>query len=97
MQLGIGADGSTPDTSWEWSVCTYNEDKDGLTPGDLANDEYACTSVLDGLVGVSDYAGRTRLGDGAWLYCDLGSTCGGAGSTDGYSPDSAGHLEIVGL
>ena len=41
VQLGLGTVGSVPDDSWTWTTAAYAEDKDGLTPGDLANDEYA--------------------------------------------------------
>ena len=55
-------------------VCLhYNEDKDGLVPDDLANDEYACTvESLESFVGVNDFAMRVRVDEGAWTYCDLG-------------------------
>ena len=74
----------------------YNEDKDGLIPGDLANDEYSCTMELASHIGTNDFAMRVRVETGLWTYCDLGPECGGSGSSDGYSVDTTGHLEVTG-
>ncbi|MCK6507568.1 hypothetical protein L6R53_30075 [Myxococcota bacterium] len=100
VQVGVGADGSDPSGgTWDWSVAAWSSDKDGLTPGDLANDEYAGSFALPSTAGRYDYAGRVSADGGrSWLYCDLAEAdangCGGAGSGDGYDPDDAGQLTV---
>ena len=95
VQLGVGETGSLPDESWTWTEASYNDDKDGLTPGDLANDEYFCVGTAPTETSTYDYAGRVRLDEGPWLYCDWGGDCGGSGSDDGYSPFMAGQLTVT--
>ena len=94
VELGIGAAGSVPDDGWTWTEASYINDKDGLSPGDLANDEYTSTLTAPSTLGIYDYAARTRVGEGPWLLCDLGHTCGGVGSDDGYDPATAGVLTV---
>ena len=96
VELGVGADGTTPDGSWSWTAMAWNMDKDGLSSGDLANDEYAGTLTAPATVGSYDFAARVSADGGAsWLSCDLGGdTCGGAGSDDGYSAATAGSLTV---
>ena len=93
VELGIGPDDTWPDESWTWTDAVYNKDT-GTYFGDSANDEYACSATAPLTPGLHDYAARARVGEGEWLYCDVGSDCGGAGSDDGYSPTTAGSLEV---
>jgi len=98
VQLGVGPDGSDPASAagWTWSSAAYNVDKDGLSPGDLANDEYTGTFTAPSTAGAYDYCGRVSVDSGAsWTYCDLGgSGCSGGGSGDGYSAATAGQLTV---
>lgn len=97
LQIGVGGDGTDPATgAWTWAEMAYNTDKDGLSAGDLSNDEYAGTFVAPGSPGSYDYALRATADDGlSWLYCDVGGeTCGGLGSDDGYSPAEAGQCAV---
>ena len=94
VELGVGAAGTIPDEIWTWTVAGYHMDKDGLTPGDLANDEYRTSMLAPGIPGAYAYAARARTGEGAWTLCDLGDTCGGIGSDDGYDPATAGVLTV---
>lgn len=95
MEVGVGPDGSDPATSagWTWSSMSYNVDKDGLFPGDLANDEWMGTFTVPA-AGAWDFAVRATADGGAsFAYCDVGGdTCGGAGTDDGYDPADAGQL-----
>ena len=100
VQVGVGADGSDPAAgAWTWTTAAWSSDKDGLVPGDRANDEYVGTFTLPGVAGAYDDAGRASADGGvSWLYCDLaeadGNGCGGAGSADGYAPSEAGALTV---
>jgi hypothetical protein len=97
VELGVGDDGTDPAShlSWTFVTAVYNEDKDGLSPGDLANDEYMADLPIPGTSGEYDYAYRARVHGGPWTYIDLGgSDCGGNGSGDGYSPTNAGALTV---
>lgn len=88
MELGVGASGSDPttDASWVWSAMTYNEDKDGLLEGDLANDEYVGTFWAPATAGSFDYVVRATADYGlSYTLCDLGGdSCNYGGSSDGY-------------
>lgn len=90
-QVGYGPDGSDPSadaSNWTWVDATYNVDVDGLTPGDLANDEYQATLTVQ-QAGTFDYAYRFSADNGnTWLYCDQD------GSDNGYSPDQAGDMTV---
>lgn len=97
VEVGVGPDGSDPNGGgWTWAAATWNMDKDGLTPGDLANDEYAGTFTVPSVAGSYDYCGRVSIDGGAsWTLCDLGGDgCGGLGSNDGYDPANAGQLTV---
>ena len=97
VEVGYGADGVVPyGGSWTWSTATYNGDKDGLTSGDLANDEYAGSFTAPSASGSYDYAGRVSIDSGAsWTYCDFGGdSCGGSGTDDGWSSADAGDLTV---
>lgn len=97
LQLGVGGDGTDPETgAWTWTEMSYNTDKDGLSAGDLANDEYAGAFTAPSTPGAYDYAVRATADEGAsWLYCDGGGdSCPGLGSDDGYSPSDAGQCTV---
>ena len=95
VEVGVGADGSDPSAGgWTWSTATYNVDTDGLSSGDLANDEYQGQVTAPATVGEYDVCARVSVDDGAsWTYCDLGGEgCSGSGSDDGYDPSTAASL-----
>ena len=97
LQVGVGEDGTDPATgAWSWTEMTYNTDKDGLSAGDLSNDEYGGAFTAPAAPGAYDYAVRASADDGySWLYCDDGGdTCGGLGSDDGYSAAEAGECTV---
>jgi hypothetical protein len=87
-QIGVGAVGEDP-TAWTWADAAYNVSVDGMTAGDLANDEYAAT--LPGrAAGEYLYAFRFSVDDGAtWTTCDL------TGTEDGFAAADAGALHVV--
>ena len=97
VEVGVGPNGSHPlrDVGWTWSPATYNADKDGLTPGDRANDEYVGTFIVPSR-GPWDYCMRVSVDEGrTWTACDRGGeSCTGSGSNDGYRPDDAGQLTV---
>ncbi len=90
-QVGYGPDGSDPSSdpsSWTWTDASYNVDVDGLTQGDLANDEYMGTLTVQ-QTGTYDFAYRFSADNGAsWLYCDQD------GSDNGYLPAQAGDMTV---
>lgn len=97
LEVGWGPTGSDPTAGgWTWTAMVYNLDKDGLVPGDLANDEWAGELVAPSAAGTYAYAVRASADVGAtWTYCDLGGdTCAGSGSDDGYDPGDAGRLLV---
>ncbi len=91
--VGAGPDGTDPatDPGWFWLQASPNAAWDGAAAGEPNNDEYeADLSVSTG--GVLDVAYRFSADGGlSWTYCDRGP----AGSSDGYTPSTAGSL-IVG-
>jgi hypothetical protein len=98
-QVGWGEDGSDPGDGWTWTAARYLGDKDGLSEGDLANDEYQASFTAPGTPGAYDYAFRFSLDSGSsWTTCDRGGDeggeCEGTGSADGYSPADAGQLTV---
>jgi hypothetical protein len=88
FHVGVGDAGSDPesDRSWTWFAMRYFSDKDGLTAGDLANDEYVGSFDLPATPGTYDYVARATADDGlTWTLCDLGGdSCNLGGSSDGY-------------
>ncbi len=86
-QLGWGSDAEYE--SFQYVDMTYNTDKDGLNPGDLANDEYGAPLTIQA-GGTYRYAARFRLTSApdTWVYCDLD------GSENGVTADQLGVLEI---
>jgi len=83
-QVGYGPDGSNPDgnPAWTWVEMAFNVDVGN-------NDEFK-GQLLPEMVGVFDYAVRYTTTNGlVWLYADLD------GTGNGYSPDQAGHLEVL--
>ncbi len=98
-QVGWGEDGSTPGDDWTWTAARYLGDKDGLTEGDLANDEYQSSFEAPSTAGDYDFAFRFSMDGGStWSTCDRGGDeggeCEGTGSDDGYSPADAGQLTV---
>ena len=90
-QVGYGTLGTEPstDTGWEWRDVVYNMSVDGLVPGDLANDEYMGTLLID-TEGDFSYSLRfSKDGGNSWLYCD------GDGTDNGYDPSEAGVVTVV--
>lgn len=88
FDLGVGNSGTDPesDLSWRWSPMTYYADKDGLSEGDQANDEYLGNFIVPESAGTYDYTARASADDGlSWTLCDLGGdSCNFGGSSDGY-------------
>lgn len=96
-ELGVGPDGSDPETDagWTWTAATYHGDADAYYPGDRANDEYRADGVAPMVPGAYDYAYRFTTDAGvSWVYADLGGYCGFIGTTDGYQPGTAGALTV---
>jgi hypothetical protein len=97
-EVGVGPDGSDPASAsgWTWAPMSYNTDKDGLSAGDLANDEYAGTFTAPSGPGAYDYCLRVSVDEGrSWTYCDGGgASCAGSGSDDGYRAADAGQLTV---
>lgn len=89
-EVGVGQTATDPTSlDWIWASAAYNVDVDGLTAGDLANDEYMAMLTV-ATAGVQAYAYRFSADQGAsWLYCDLG------GSDDGYQTSQAGSLQVA--
>jgi secreted trypsin-like serine protease len=74
-EVGFGPNGSAPDTApgWIWYGAQYNVDADGLSPGDLANDEYMGT-VFPYAAGTYSLAYRFSVDRGTtWKTCPSGS------------------------
>ncbi len=87
-QLGYGAAADDP-TSWSWTDADYNVDVDGMTSGDLANDEYWQRLTVPTAVSYA-YAYRFTMDDGrSWRYCDLDGTAVGE-----FTVDQAGALTV---
>ena len=84
VSLGVGAPDADPSSDWTWSECVYNADADGLSSGDMANDEFMGTFQAPDAAGTYRYTVRARIGDGPWTLCDFGSSCGGEGTADGF-------------
>lgn len=88
-ELGYGPPDDAPGSaSWRWRAASYGRDVDGLTSGDLANDEYSAS--LDATVlGIFALAYRVSVDAGqTWTYCDAD------GSQNGYSAAAAGSLIV---
>ncbi len=84
-ELGVGANGSTPDASWSWTTASFDSHQGN-------NDQYVATLVApDALDTRFDYAFRFRLAAGAdWLYCDLDGS-----AVAGYATEQAGDLLVA--
>lgn len=87
-ELGWGT-GGDPST-FDFVAMAYNVDLDGLTAGDLANDEYGGSLTIPD-AGSYQYAARFRVDGGGWTYCDLD------GSENGTSEDQLGIIDVVEL
>lgn len=87
-QVGYGLESADPAT-WTWAAAAYSGDVDGLTPGDLANDEYAGTFAVP-TPGAYRVAYRFSIDGGqTWTLCDLG------GSGDGFAAADAAALTVL--
>ena len=95
VALGVGDLDAEPLADWDWSECSYFKDIDGLTTGDVANDEYVGAFEAPADAGTYRYAVRARIGEGSWTLCDFGASCGGEGSTDGFDINATGELTVV--
>ncbi len=88
MYVGVGNAGTDPDTdaSWAWYPMDYNVDTDGLSQGDMANDEYMGSFTTPSSPGAYDYAVRASADyELSFSLCDLGGdACNYGGSADGY-------------
>lgn len=100
-QAGVGPTDVDPrddELSWTWFDAVYNADRDGLAPGDQANDEYLARVTAPSTTGDYAYVIRFSSDFGAsWVYADLGpnSGCGGLGTTDGFDLADAGLLTVI--
>ena len=97
VQFGVGPGGGDPsDGTWSWESATYNTDKDGLSSGDLANDEFTGTVTAPSASGDYDVCARVSIdGGSSWTYCDHGGdSCGGDGTNDGYSASDSTALTV---
>ncbi|HNQ67416.1 MAG TPA: choice-of-anchor J domain-containing protein [Bacteroidales bacterium] len=65
--IGYSTENTDPSTWTNWVPATYNTDADGMTPGDLANDEYM-TSLLFTDPGTYYYASRFSYAEGPYSY-----------------------------
>lgn len=89
-ELAWGDAGTDP-TTWTESVsASYSQDVDGLTAGDLANDEYTSTLTI-ATMGDYDYAYRFSLDGGTtYTWCDTD----GNGTASPFEPTKVGTLEV---
>lgn len=89
-ELGYGADAADYEI-FNYVSMAYNGDQDGLTPGDLSNDEYNAPLTIS-TAGSYRYAARFRTTQpqGDWFYCDLD----GNSPDDPFEPEELGVLEI---
>ena len=86
VEVGAGPDGSLPGPEWLWAAAAPLA---GWSEA-AGTDGYGA-SLSVGAPGTLDVAARVSVDNGwSWTLCDTG-----AGSGDGYSPATAGALEIV--
>ena len=91
MQIGwIFSEG--PVDTFTYRDMTYNVDKDGLVPGDTANDEYAGALSDIFNAGTYGYVARGRIDNGEWFYCDLD---GNNGADEPFELDQAGVVTVT--
>ncbi|MBN1948010.1 MAG: lamin tail domain-containing protein [Bradymonadales bacterium] len=100
-EVGYGTAGSNPDDAspwpWVWFEAGTNPGYGTGSPDFVANDdEYRGYLTAPSVIGTYDYAYRFTGDAGVtWLYCDtLVDTSNG--SADGYQPDNAGKMTVVG-
>jgi hypothetical protein len=102
-EVGVGDDGTDPETStsWVWTPATFSKDQPAYgdasrDPLPYNNDEYVGTLEAPSTTGDFDYAFRFSTDNGlSWVMVDLGGTsCGGEGTIDGYDPADAGDLTV---
>lgn len=90
-QLGYGPSSSSPmnNGQWTWILAAGNSNWDGNSAGEPNNDEYQ-KNLFFTSTGTFDFAYRFSSDNGlTWTYCDREP-----GSSDGYSPEQAGHLTV---
>lgn len=81
VEIGYGADASTPDASWSWTTAAYQSDAGN-------NDVYG--AALTPPAGTWDIAARASINGGAgWLYIDAN------GTLDGYSAANTGSVTVA--
>jgi hypothetical protein len=86
-EVGYGP-GDDP-AAFDYTAAAFNVDVDGLTPGDMANDEWGAPLTV-ATAGSYKYALRFQVdGDAEWTYCDLD------GSDNGVAADQLGVLEVA--
>jgi hypothetical protein len=87
--IGVGRAGTEPTpASWSWWAMPYTASVDGVTSGDLANDEYGTALPAPVEVGEWLYAVRFSVDGGTtWTTCD---TVGA-----GYTEINAGRLTVT--
>lgn len=87
-EIGYGTSAADYE-NFAFSPMLYNVDKDGLTPGDMSNDEYGAPLQIDS-AGNYRYVARFQTSDapGEWIYCDLD------GSQNGIQPPQLGELLV---
>ena len=101
VALGVGAVDEDPSSEWSWTECEYNTDIDGLTSGDIANDEFMGTFEAPTTAGTYRYTVRARIGDGPWTLCDFGESCAtedgtpGQGTNDGFDVNATGVVTVT--
>jgi parallel beta-helix repeat protein len=87
-QVGYGSNNSEPcGTAWNWTAASYVQDVGN-------NDEYGGTLTVS-RSGTYDFAYRFSMDSGTtWVYADLDGNNTGGGSSNGYTSDQAGHLQV---
>ena len=88
-EVGVGRAGTEPSAaSWSWTATAYATSVDGITPGDIAIDEYGTALPAPVEVGEWLYAVRFSVDGGTtWTTCD---TVGA-----GYTEINAGRLTVT--
>ncbi|MCB9520883.1 MAG: hypothetical protein H6699_08410 [Myxococcales bacterium] len=96
VEIGLGDDGSSPDTGWSWVAASANAEWDAAAAGEVGNDEYQAVVTAPTTAGDYDLAARVSGDRGAtWTLCDLGRGVGADGSENGYSAADAGSVTVV--
>lgn len=89
-ELVWGLAGTPPSTWTEVAPATYARDVDGLTAGDLANDQWEAR-VTPAAAGAYEYAFRfSANGGNTWQMCDVNGSVGGA-----FDTGAVGDLQVI--